>query len=95
IHPTFHIGLLYKYEQNDDALFPRHNTHTFYDWLVDEIMAHQWMNNKVELLIKWNLRDMTWEPVSNCKELEALDRYLKLQGIQDIHQLPQRAKKYA
>ncbi|KIK22246.1 hypothetical protein PISMIDRAFT_102827, partial [Pisolithus microcarpus 441] len=94
IHPTFHVGLLHKYEQNDDALFPRHDAHAFYDvgmtnkeeWLVDEITAHRWMNNK--FLVKWNLGDMTWEPVSNCKELEALNRYLELQGVQDIRQLP-------
>ncbi|KIK20456.1 hypothetical protein PISMIDRAFT_105716 [Pisolithus microcarpus 441] len=48
IHPTFHGGFPPYNEQNDDALFPRHDAHAFYDvsvtneeeWLVDEITAH-------------------------------------------------------
>ncbi|KIK27784.1 hypothetical protein PISMIDRAFT_92792, partial [Pisolithus microcarpus 441] len=93
IHPMFHIGLLYKYEQNDDAVKSDDGDlgdipEVSWEWLVDETMAHWWINNKVEFLVRWNLSDMTWEPVSNCKELEALDRYLELQGVQDICQLP-------
>ena len=48
IHPTFHIGLLRRYERNDDVLFPKRDAHAFYDvgqsdkdkWFVDEIIAH-------------------------------------------------------
>ena len=48
IHPTFHIGLLCWYEQNDDVLFPKRDIHMFYDvgqsdndeWFIDEIIAH-------------------------------------------------------
>jgi hypothetical protein len=25
--------------------------------------------------------DITWEPLDNCKQLEALDRYLELHGV--------------
>ena len=42
--------------------------------------------------MQWNLGDSTWEPSSSCEELEALDRYLRLQGVSDICQLPHRAE---
>ena len=49
--------------------------------------------NKVSFLVQWNLRDTTWEPYSKCKELEALDRYLELLGIDDDdwRKLPRKA----
>ena len=28
------------------------------------------------------LGDVTWEPLAECKELEALDEYLELRGVQ-------------
>jgi hypothetical protein len=51
-------------------------------WLVDEILTHKWEGNKVEFLVQWNLGDTTWESYTQCKELEALDRYLELQGLE-------------
>ncbi|OJT03559.1 Transposon Ty3-I Gag-Pol polyprotein, partial [Trametes pubescens] len=50
IHPHFHVLLLRKHEANDDALFPRREARAFYDfgvdnsaeWLVDEIVGHEW-----------------------------------------------------
>jgi hypothetical protein len=62
------------------------------EWLVNEIMAHHWARNKVEFLVKWNLGDSTWEPGSSCEELEALERYLELQGVSDVRHLPCRAE---
>ena len=38
------------------------------------------------------LGDITWEPLSSCKDLEALDAYLELQGAkapQDLLQCEQ------
>ena len=89
IHLTFHIRLLCQYKRNDNVLFPKRDMHVFYDvrqsdedeWFVDEIITHRWAGNKIEFLIKWNLGDSTWEQSSNCEELEALDRYLELQGV--------------
>jgi hypothetical protein len=77
------------YIGNDDAVFPKRNVRAYYDfgnaedneWLVDDIVAHQWNGNKVSFLVQWNLGDMTWESYSECKDLEALDRYLELLGI--------------
>jgi RNase H-like domain found in reverse transcriptase/Reverse transcriptase (RNA-dependent DNA polymerase)/Integrase zinc binding domain len=101
IHPTFHVTRLRHYVRNDDRVFPRREVRAYYDfgdaedneWLVDEILAHQWNGNKLLFLVQWNLGDTTWEPYSECKDLEALDRYLELLGIDnnDWKKLPRRA----
>ena len=36
------------------------------------------------------LGDVTWEPLSSCKDLEALDAYLELQGAKAPWELSQR-----
>ncbi|KAI0039259.1 hypothetical protein FA95DRAFT_1471280, partial [Auriscalpium vulgare] len=54
----------------------------------DEIVAHQWEKRAYHFLIRWNYGDMTWEPRSNCEELEALDNYLALQGVRSVEELP-------
>ena len=33
-------------------------------------------------------RDTTWEPLAECKDLEALDLYLELQGVAHPRDLP-------
>ena len=86
INPTFHTNLVRPYIKNDDILFPKRDTKVFYDfgnnedqeWLVKEILAHKWTNNNLELQVKWTLGDVTWEPLSSCEDLEALDIYLEL-----------------
>ena len=74
------------YVENNDILFPKQEAKTYYDfsnndkqeWFVDEILAHRWAINELELQVKWMLGDVTWEPISSCKDLEALDKYLEL-----------------
>ena len=98
IHPTFHVGVLRQHKPNDDALFPKRDAQAFYnmgnkekvEWIIDEILAHQWTANKVEFLVRWNLGDSTWEPYAHCKDLEALDRYLEIQGVESVRHLPRR-----
>ena len=98
VHPVFHVSLLRPYQANDDAMFPNRTSIEPYDfgapedteWYVDEITAHKWDGKKLLLQVQWNLGDTTWEPIANCKELEALDRYLELLGIDNWRQLPQR-----
>ena len=34
-------------------------------------------------LVRWELGDSTWEPLEVVAELEALDRYLELEGVSD------------
>ena len=74
--------------QNNDILFPKRDSRVYYDfgndedqeWLVEEILAHKWTNNDLELQVKWMVGDITWELLSSCKDLEALDVYLELRG---------------
>jgi hypothetical protein len=101
IHPSFHVSRLCPFNKNDDKLFPKREVCAYYDfgddegeeWLMDEILAHQWKGNKVSFLVQWNLGDTTWEPYSECKELAALDRYLELLDIDenDWEKLPRKA----
>ena len=42
----------------------------------------------LELNVQWSLGDTTWEPLSSCKELEALDNYLELRGVKSPKELP-------
>ena len=89
IHSKFHVALLRPYHASDDALFPNRVHPEPYDfgapddqeWFVDEITAHRWVNGKnLEFEVWWSLGDSTWEPYVECKKLEALERYLELQG---------------
>ena len=81
-HHLFHV-------ENNDILFLKQEANTYYDfsnndkqeWFINEILAHKWANNDLELQVKWMLGDITWEPISSCKDLEALDKYLELQGV--------------
>ena len=86
INPTIHTNLVKPYIKNNDILFPKRDTKVYYDfgndkdqeWLIEEILAHEWTNNNLELQVKWTLGDVTWEPLISCKDLEALDAYLEL-----------------
>ena len=86
INPMFHINLVRPYIKNNDILFPKRDTKVYYDfgndkdqeWLVKEILAHKWTNIDLELQVKWTVGDITWELLSSCKDLEALDAYLEL-----------------
>ena len=91
------MGLVRKFVANNDKLFPKRDAKSFYDfgqddeqeWLVKEITSHQWLNSKeLELKVRWTLGDTTWGPLAACKDLEALDLYLELQGIAYPRDLP-------
>lgn len=98
IHPTFHVSLLRPYYASSDALFPNRMTPEPYDfgasaeqeWFVDDIIGHRRTGDgeSVEYEIRWSLGDTTWEPHSECKKLEALDRYLELHKVKFPSQLP-------
>jgi len=98
LHDRFHRSKLRPYHANDDALFPHREAHMFYDfgtpddqeWLVEEILAHKWDRNQLSFQVHWNLGDTTWEPLEACKDLQALDEYLQLLGVEDIAGLPRR-----
>ncbi|PVF90840.1 hypothetical protein CPB86DRAFT_677778, partial [Serendipita vermifera] len=96
IHPKFHISRLKVHVPNDDERFPKREVRTFYDfgddpeteWLVDEIIDHEWRKNSLWFHVKWDQGDSTWEPLENCRELKALDNYLLLVGAKTLQELP-------
>lgn len=99
LHSRFHVSLLRPYHTNNDMLFPNRAHPEPYDfgtpddaeWFVEEIIGHRWTTKKaVELQVRWSLGDTTWEPLTNCDELAALDRYLEVIGVESPRQLPQR-----
>ncbi|KAE8237293.1 hypothetical protein A4X13_0g8842 [Tilletia indica] len=99
IHPTFHSSLLKPHVPNDDKLFPGRDPKAFYDfgldeeteWIVDDVLSHRWLSSKLSLLVLWSTGEQTWEPIENCSELAALDRYLELHGVSEPSLLPQKA----
>jgi len=98
IHPKFHVSLLQPYNASNNALFPNRMQPEPYDfralddqeWFVDKILSHRWDGRDLNLEVRWSLSDTTWEPLANCKDLAALDRYLELQGIKRPAQLARR-----
>jgi len=55
---------------------------------VDELLGHRWKGRNLEFEVRWSLGNTTWEPFENCEELEALDRYLEIQGVNCPAELP-------
>ena len=100
IHPTFHVSKLRAHHANDDVSFPGREVNVFYDfgqpadqeWQVMDLMGHRWEGNKISFLVQWETGECTWEPYVHCKDLEALDRYLGLQGVQSWRALPKKPK---
>ncbi|GJE98499.1 polyprotein [Phanerochaete sordida] len=98
IHPRFHASLLRRHEPNDSELFPHRDTQVFYDlgspddaeYLVDEIVGHEWRGKEILFQVKWNVGGDTLEPIEFVGDLEALDRYLELAGVGDWRKLPRR-----
>jgi len=100
IIPSFHVSLLRPYYPSSNAMFPDRVQPDPYDfgalddqeWFVDEIIGHQWKARRnLEFHVRWSQGDTTWEPQDQCKDLEALDRYLELQGVSRPAQLPKKS----
>jgi hypothetical protein len=95
IHPTFHAKLLRPAILNDDTRFPNREAIFFYDfgddpereWLVDSIVDHHLIGNTIKFDVLWETGEVTREPLQNCKELAALERYLELHGVTHWHEL--------
>ena len=90
VHPMFHMSLIRAHVPNDNERFPHHDAKSYYDfgaadkpeWFVNKILGHRWVNqSKWELQVCWTLGDMMWEPLMECKELQALDKYLDLYSV--------------
>ena len=89
ISPTVYTNLVQPYVKNNDIFFPKREAKLYYnfgnnskqEWFMDEILAHKWTDNNLELQVKWTSGDVTWEPIDFCKNLDALDTYLILRGV--------------
>jgi hypothetical protein len=57
---------------------------------VTDLIGHKWEGNKISFLVQWETGECTWEPYVHCKDLEALDRYLDLQGVRSWRALPKK-----
>ncbi|SJL16373.1 uncharacterized protein ARMOST_19895 [Armillaria ostoyae] len=99
IHPRFHASLLRPHHVNNDALFLNRAQPEPYDfgapddteWFVDEILGHRWDGGeRLEFQVCWSMGDTTWEPLDNCKDLVALDRYLEVMGAKSPRRLPKK-----
>ena len=58
------------------------------EWFIDAIVGHKWSRKRLLLEVKWSLGDVTWEPLSHCEQLAALDQYLALHRVTDPADLP-------
>jgi hypothetical protein len=88
IHNNFHVQLIRPHTPNDDNLFPNRLSASDYDFgagtsenYVDEILDHCISGRRLELLLLWTTGEQTWEPLSECSRLAALDDYLALRGV--------------
>jgi hypothetical protein len=96
IHPMFHSQLLRPAVLNDDARFPNCEATFFYDfgndpereWLVDSIVNHSFTGNSIIFHVLWEMGETTCEPLRNCKDLAALNRYFELHGVNSWQALP-------
>ena len=84
----FHESVLRPYVVNDDTRFPKCETRINVDirtdpeeeWVVHSIEDHCWSPG-LNFLVRWELGDTSWEPLKVVDELEALDHYLELEGV--------------
>ncbi|KNZ79205.1 hypothetical protein J132_09715 [Termitomyces sp. J132] len=100
IHSKFHVSLLCPYKASNNVLFPNRATpepDNFgipddQEWIIDDLVGHHWDGKNLEFEVCWSLGDTTWESLTTCKDLVALDRYLELQGVWHHVQLARRSK---
>jgi hypothetical protein len=100
IHPVFHVSKLRPHVPNDDERFPGRESRFFYDfgddpeaeWVVASIDDHKWSSKAKAPTFKvnWEAGDSTWEPLSACQDLRALEEYLELMGVAIPTDLPKR-----
>jgi hypothetical protein len=98
IHDVFHVSKLRPYLANDEAMFPGREEPGVYDFGepdeetgVLEIDGHRWRGNKIELHVRWDDGDETWETGKNMNDCVAVDAYLELKGVKEMGQLERSA----
>ena len=94
IHNMFHESVLHPYVVNDDTRFPKRETCVNVnigtdpeeEWVICSIEDHHWSPG-LKFLVHWELGDTSWEPLKVVNELEALDHYLELEGVDSPYKL--------
>ncbi|KAF8143278.1 hypothetical protein K438DRAFT_2109820 [Mycena galopus ATCC 62051] len=61
------------------------------EWLVDEIVWHEWAGKQVKFWVNWTAGDFTWESPAALDELSALDDYFEANGVTRWQELPHSA----
>ena len=81
IHETFHQKVLKTHIENDSKQFPYDiGNDPSQEWVVHSIEDHKWSPGLM-FKVCWELGNATWEPLDMVEDLEALDHYLKLEGV--------------
>ena len=96
VHDVFHSSLLRIHMPNDDRLFPGRmdvqlgvSPEADDEWAVDVIRTHAGAGEDAVFEILWKSGDVTWMPYFQIKELQALEVYLELLGVDEISKLPE------
>ena len=52
-----------------------------WEWLVDSIVDHTFTGNSIKFHVLWETGEIMREPLRNCQDLAALDKYYELHGV--------------
>jgi hypothetical protein len=95
VHDSFHVSLLRIHLPNDDRLFPGwldtqlgNQDTPDGEWAVERIERYVGSKADAKFQVKWKSGDVTWIPYYQVQHLDALEAYLKLQGVGKIQDLP-------
>ncbi|QRV92243.1 Transposon Ty3-I Gag-Pol polyprotein [Ceratobasidium sp. AG-Ba] len=94
IHPVFHVSLLRIHVPNNDQKFPGRSGEQIVslekepkEWAVDRIVTHAGKGRDAEFKLLWKSGDYSWESYERIRHLEAMNAYLKAQGVDEASQL--------
>jgi hypothetical protein len=91
---VFHVLLLRIHIANDDRRFPGRSaeqvvplTNPPKEWAVDSILQHTGKGKEMNFEVKWKSSNISWQPYTVVKNLEAFSKYLELQGVSNVMSL--------
>lgn len=96
VHNGFHAEKLRAHVPNDDRLFPGRLASQIGgledsegEWAVDRILDHVGKKKDSIFQMRWKSGDITWMPYYDVVNLEALESYYELLGVEGIASLPE------
>ncbi|KAG6913399.1 hypothetical protein DXG01_007104 [Tephrocybe rancida] len=92
IRNVFHASLLRIHKPNDDWLFPGRLDSQIVgiddgEWAADRIVAHRGRTTSAMFEVLWKAGNKTWMSYEQVNELNLLEPYLELVGIETISEL--------